>query len=106
MSSGKGKFKNGGERKTMYLEQGYKQLRQVQGYESSFVNFHYYGDLFTNTQHLAVDGDSVVVRLRPLNKKKVEGQEKRFGADTFKHTKQEKEQFIKDVKRNMANYLK
>ena len=99
-----GKKKEG--RKSMYLAGGYKQLRQVQGYESSYVNLFYYGDLYGEMNKLTVEKDTVVVRLsREINKKKVDGLREKYGKETFQHTKKEKEQFAKDVSKMLANYF-
>jgi len=90
-------FKNKQPRKSMYLPNGYKQLRQVQGYENAFVNLTYSADLRRDFDtHLLIDGETVVVKLtRQINQLKAEGLTKKYGATLFKHTKKEVE-FIKD----------
>lgn len=90
-------FKNKQPRKSMYLPQGYKQLRQLQGYENSFVNLTYSADLRRDFDtHLTVDKDAVVVKLtRGINQLKAEGLTNKYGATLFRHTKQEVD-FIKD----------
>ena len=78
----------------------------MQGYESSYVNLFYYGDLYGEMNKLTVEKDTVVVRLsREINKKKVEGLREKYGKETFQHTKKEKEQFAKDVSKMLANYF-
>lgn len=99
-------FANGNERKSMYLNQGYKQLRQVQGYESGYVNLHYSGDLFTDTSGLKIDGESVVVKVsRKINQQKISGLSDKYGKATFKHTKQERKIFAEDVTKRLKKYL-
>lgn len=92
-------FKNKQPRKSMYLPNGYKQLKQIQGYESAFVNLTYSADLRRDFDtHLVVDGQRVVVKLtRVLNQLKAEGLTKKYGATLFRHTKQEVEFIKKEV---------
>ncbi len=104
--TGKGKKKNGQERKTMYLPNGYKELRQIQGYESNFVNIQYTGDLFTDTSKLTIEKDSVTAKIsRLLNQKKVKWLSDKYGKDTFKHTKKEREEFAINVQKELIKYL-
>ena len=93
---GKPRKKEG--RKTMYLPGGYKQLRAVQGDKSDSVNLNYRGLLHTDfVSHIAINGNYVEVRLaRETSRKKVEGNEKRFGS-IFKLTKQEREFYVKET---------
>lgn len=48
--TGKTKKKDGTPHKSMYLPQGYKELRQIQGRESSFKNNEYTGSLMASYQ--------------------------------------------------------
>lgn len=98
--------KNNTERKSMYLPNGYKELRQIQGMETAFVNLQYSGDLFQDFTKLSVEGDKVVVKVsREINKKKIEGLTKKYGPSTFKHSKEEREFFNKEVQKRLVNYL-
>lgn len=100
-------FANGKPRRSMYLANGYKELRGVQGYETGFVNLQYSGDLFTDMTKLTPEKDSVVLRLsRAVNLKKVEGLKAKYGPDTFKHTQKERDEFGKNVMKELTKYFR
>ena len=106
LAKGTKKKKDGTERKSMYLAGGYKELRQVQGMETGFVNLQYNGDLFTDFTKLTVQKDSVVVKVsRGINEKKIDGLTKKYGSSTFKHSKEEREFLKKEVQKNLVSYL-
>lgn len=93
-------------RKSMYLSGGYKELRQVQGKETSFVNLQYSGLLFTDFTKLAVDGDTVVSKVGTKESAdKLSWLSDKYGKDTFKHTKEEREFFKIEVQKRLVNYL-
>lgn len=106
-NSKKQSFKNKKPRKSMYLQQGYKQLKQVQGYESGFVNLTYSADLRNDfASKLAIEGESVVLRLsREINKKKSEGLTEKYGSTLLKHTKSERDFFEKEVTKKVIQQL-
>lgn len=58
--TGKGAKKNGQARKSMYLPNGYAQLRQIQGRQSSFVNLEYSGDTMLALQ-MTRNGNTVQI---------------------------------------------
>lgn len=101
------KKKNGTDRMSMYLPGGYKELRQIQGYETAFVNLTYSAKLRKEfATKLAIEGDSVVLRLRDkLNKDKVDGLTEKYGSETFKHTTEERKFFAKEVTAATIKYL-
>lgn len=89
----------------MFLEDGYKQLRQIQGYESSFVNLKYEGRLQSSYRS----------GLRPISKaeysaginnqfdaKKVGWMEEKYGK-IFHLTKEERELFYKTYQDELNN---
>lgn len=83
--------------KTMYLQQGYKELRDVQGKPTDKVNLTYRGDLMNSYQQV-VEQNAVVQGLTlESEKKKREGLEKRFGGQLLHPQKQEIETYRKDV---------
>ena len=90
--------------KSMYLAGGYKQLKSIQGLESSFVNLTYRGDLRRGLK-LATEGNVVELKVIGLNEKKVEGLTAKYGAETFKHTKEEKKFFKKEVQKKLIAYF-
>lgn len=106
--AGSGKFKNGNERKSMYLKEGYKQLRQIQGMESGFVNLQYSKDLRNDfSTGLKIKGDKVIsVVKRKVNDDKTDWLSDKYGAKTFNLTEKEKEFFIKETSKELANYFK
>ncbi len=103
---GSGVFANGNPRKSMYLSQGYKELRAIQGMESGYVNLHYSGFLFTDFTKLTTEEDSVVLKLsKGANVKKFDALTKKYGAETFRHTQKEKDEFAKGVLKALTKYL-
>jgi len=101
---GKRPKKKGKVNKSMYLPGGYKQLKSIQGLESSFVNLTYRGDLRRGLKLVTV-GDAVEIKVAGINEKKVSGLKDKYGAATFNHTKEEKEFFKKEVGRKITEYL-
>lgn len=94
------------QRETMYLPNGYKELRAIQGLEIQFVDLQYTGDLFTDFSKLKIVNDSVVAGVsREINKKKIKGLSKRFGNSLFKHTKEEREFFTKEAQKRLIAYF-
>jgi hypothetical protein len=110
-SSGKlakgSKNKSGGEvRKSMYLPGGYKQLRQVQGMETSFVNLQYTGLLFTDFSKLVVTGTEVDLKVGTKESAdKIQWLSDKYGKETFKHTKSEREFFKQEVTKKLTKYF-
>lgn len=105
--TGKSKFKDGEPHKSMFLEQGYKELKQIQGYESSFVNLTYSSDLRNDfSTGMVRKGDKVfAVVKRKINADKTEWLSDKYGDKTFKHTQEEKEFFAKEVSKELADYF-
>lgn len=98
--------KDGAQRKSMYLAGGYKELRQVQGKETAFVNLQYSGLLFTDFSKLAVVKDTVVSKVGTKESSdKLKWLSDKYGKDTFQHTKEEREFFKKEVQKNLIKYL-
>lgn len=94
-------------RKSMYLPNGYRELKAIQGYESGFVNLTYTTDLRKDFDSvLQVDGERVVLRLkRQMNALKAEGLTKKYGPTLFKHDKEEREFFEKEVTKRIIQGL-
>lgn len=105
--TGKGKKKNGGERKSMYLIGGYKQLRQIQGDESGFVNLTYTAQLRKDfATGLKIDGNTVVISLKQnINSQKVDWLTDKYGNETFKHTKEERKFFAEETQKALIKYF-
>jgi hypothetical protein len=107
LSKGSKNKKDGAQRKSMYLADGYKQLRQVQGKETAFVNLQYSGLLFTDFSKLAVEKDTVVSKVGTRESSdKLKWLSDKYGKDTFKHTKQEREFFKKEISKQLIKYLR
>lgn len=100
-------FKNGKLRKTMYLQQGYRQLRQIQGLDAGTVNLTYTGSLQQDfSTGLSVEGGSIILKLNSaVNQDKLTWLKKKYGDSLFQHTQQEKEQFINDATQALLNQL-
>ena len=93
----KAKFKQGGTQKvlgiakapklreSMYLEHGYKELRQIQGLQTSVVDLEYTGRMHQNTNPLGIETKSefsmtaVVGATNEEEKKKLKANFKRYG---------------------------
>ena len=95
------------QRETMYLPNGYKELREIQGKETAFVNLQYSGLLFTDFSKLAVEKDTVVSKVGTKESSdKLIWLSDKYGKDTFKHTKEEREFFKKEVHKQFIKYLR
>jgi len=105
--TGETKFENGEPHKSMFLADGYKELKQIQGYESSFVNLQYSKDLRNDfSTGMMIKGDSVMaVVKRGINADKVEWLSDKYGEKTFKHTEEEIDFYTKEVSKDLANYF-
>lgn len=84
--------------KTMYLREGYRELRQIQGKRVDKVNLNYRGDLMREYVSNPVS-DTVIEQglLTEMSKKKREGNEKRFGGKILTPQPEEIEQYKKSV---------
>lgn len=98
---------NNTERTSMYLPNGYKELKQIQGYESSFVNLTYSSDLRNDfSTGMMIKGDKVIaVVKRGINADKTKWLSDKYGEKTFKHTEEEKDFFTTEVSKELANYF-
>lgn len=83
--------------KTMYLQDGYKQLRDVQGKPTDKVNLTYRGDLMNSYQQQIANGAVIQGLTLETEKKKREGLEKRFGGKILSPKKEEVEAYRKEV---------
>lgn len=82
--------------KTMYLQHGYKQLRDIQGRPTDVVNFTYTGDLMASYQ-LAQETKRVLLGLTSeVQSRKRKALEKRFGS-VLSATKQELQEYSDEV---------
>lgn len=59
----KGNFKNGNERKSMYLPQGYKELREIQGRQTNHVDWRYSGSLEKSIEVVREDDKNVLIAI-------------------------------------------
>ena len=92
----KGKFKNGKERKSMFIATGYSGFRQIQGREIDHVNSKYSGDLERSFQIVKI-GESVYYGTTNQGASdKFAGMTSRYG-EIYPLTKQEKEFMREDV---------
>lgn len=67
-------------RKTMYLAEGYRELRSIQGLRTDIMNFQYRGVLMGDYQ-MGVDGVAILLGFTSAKESlKREGLEKRFGS--------------------------
>lgn len=83
--------------KTMYLPQGYKQLRDIQGRPTDKVNLFYSGDLISSFRMVAGTNYVEVGLTNEFASKKKAGNEKRFGGAIFQPQKNEMDAYKKNV---------
>jgi hypothetical protein len=100
-----GTFKNKRARRSMYLPQGYKQLRQVQGMPADKVNLTYSGSLRKSfNQKPGADGWQLGTGEQ--DKKKLDGLAAKYGPRIFKPTDAERETAVKQVVQTILETLK
>jgi hypothetical protein len=92
----------------MFLGGGYKEFKKIQGRESNFVNLKLTNNLnFDFTNSLTLEGDIYMTGTkRKENSDKVEWMSDKYGKETFKLTKEEKELFTKAVKEKILGILR
>ena len=97
----------GEDRKSMYLRNGYKELRAIQGRPIDKINLQYSFDLAINGIITHTDGGVYQVKFANLlSKQKGRGFEKRKKEKIFKPNKQESFNARKYVANNIINELK
>lgn len=85
------------ERKSMYLPEGYKQLRSIQGKQTAFVDLTYRNDLLLDYKSEATENAVLLGFTQKLQSLKRQGQEKRFGGKIFAATTNELSDYNKEV---------
>lgn len=89
----------------MVLKQGYKELRQIQGKETSHVNLTYTGLLFTKLMAQA-DGKNYKVGFESGYGSKVAGYlESKYGQEIWGVTKSEEKELVTIVENMINNHL-
>src|SRR5690606_11768650 len=83
-------------RKTMYIETGYRGLRDIQGYPTNIKNLTYSGDMMRDYQLNVQDNSIVLGFVSEAQSKKRKSNEKREGVRIFSATREEIEQYEKD----------
>lgn len=78
-----GDHANGKARRTMYLPGGYKELRDIQGRKTDFVNLKYSGSLEKSINVLRHEKDVVIAITDGDESNKRHGMEKHFGEAIF-----------------------
>lgn len=100
-------FKNGEPRRSMYLPQGYKQLKEVQGMEAGFVNLTYSGDLRNAFNgEPVVNAGTVTISLGGKgNTQKIKALTAKYGEGIFKPTPAERNFFTGEITRKILQTL-
>jgi hypothetical protein len=98
----KGKFKPVGKtgkqtKSTMYLPSGYKQLRDIQGRSTDKVNENYSGQTLLDYDLEPRDKSIVLGFVSERSSKIRKGQDKRFGGDIWHSSKEELDNYQKNV---------
>jgi hypothetical protein len=97
---GKKKFKSGDPHKTMYLKEGYKELREKQGRRTDIVNLEYRGDLEGSLKIQGRENDAVIGFDNLKESKIRKGNEIRFRKSIntiFPASEEERNQYSEDV---------
>lgn len=91
-------------KKTMYLKEGYYELRNIQGKNVGYIDYTYRGDLMLSFQ-LMNDENKVVMGFNKESEAlKREGLEERFGI-AFSPSKQEIEDYKEEVEENFKDSI-
>lgn len=92
-----GNFKNGKQRKSMYIETGYKGLRDKQGKPSSTMILNYSGSTMVAYQQGATDNEVVQGMTTEKASEIRKGHEEKRGKPIYRASKRELEQYNKRV---------
>lgn len=95
--TGERKFLNGQDHKTMYLQNGYKEFREVQGRQTQTRDLTLSGDLMLSYVLGTADQAILIGFNQEKQSKKRKGLEERNGSDIFPATKGEMDDFNKSV---------
>lgn len=79
------------DRKTMYLSQGYKQLRQLKGRQVGFVDLRLTGSLRASFRTFQQGDKAIVAILSPKEVGKADGLEERYGKKIFTPSKEDEQ---------------
>ncbi|WP_338764173.1 hypothetical protein WAF17_21185 [Bernardetia sp. ABR2-2B] len=103
----KGKPKKAKETKsTMYFPKGYKEFKDKTGRQSNKVNLYLTGDLFLSIK-VGKNGDANVIGIvGEEEKRKAEGNEKRFGKDIFSLSNKEKQLYFRTINKEVQKLFK
>lgn len=94
------KFKNGSQHKSMFLTYGYRQLRNIQGMESSFKNYTYSGS-FMNSYELSAQEEAVLLGLTKGKSAKIRQGLERKDGDVLHATNDELEAYNIEVQKSL-----
>lgn len=86
------------ETQSMWLKNGYKEFRDIQGRQTAFVDNKLSGDLEKSIQTVKINEDTVYIAITDkIGSDKRKGNEKHFGKSIYSASKTDKEVFIKAV---------
>jgi hypothetical protein len=84
-------FKNGRKKKTRYLSTGYKELRDLTGRQSDFVDLNFSGSTEGSIQVGESAGEVVIGFINEKSAEIMQGQEERFGKEIIAVSDEERE---------------
>lgn len=91
---------------TMYFPKGYKEFKNKAGRPSNKVNLYLTGDLFLSVK-VGKNGDATVIGIvGEEEKRKAEGNEKRFGKDIFSLSNKEKQLYFRTINKEVQKLFK
>lgn len=102
--TGQTKYASGAMHKSMYLPQGYKQLRDIQGRQTQFINEFYTGDTMLAYQMQPKDKEVLLGLTTERAAKIRHGQEAKRGR-IFSATEEEIKEYNENVSKHSADLL-
>lgn len=98
-------FKNGNQRKSMYLSGGYSELRIIQGRTNPTPNFKYSGDLELSFDVVKIGNEAFMGSTTEIGAKKISGLEDKYG-DVFTLTEDEKTFLSENLEDNIVGIIR
>lgn len=94
-----------GRKDTVYVEGGYSQVRELTGRQNKFVDLNFTGSLFLSIKIVQTSGGFALAIVGRAEIEKAEKNEKKYGKEIFKPTKDELEKFRKAIIKGIEKEL-
>jgi len=103
--NGRSRFKSGKPKKTRYLPQGYKELRELTGRQSETVDLNFSGSLERSVRVVQLENQAFVRFTVASEIEKIEANERRFGVDIITASDEEREAGIEAARAELQFIL-